>query len=75
MNSGQEMFFHFFMERVKEEQKEQAELLLNTCFAKQEEGTFDRAYFDETAPKLYDMIRPESMDEVKKAMDHFASRI
>jgi len=40
MNQGQEMFYNFFMERVKDDKKEEARALLKESFRKQEEGTF-----------------------------------
>jgi hypothetical protein len=75
MNPGQKMFYDFFMERTKEDSKEEAERLLKTGFAKQDEGTFDKAYLDEVMPKYFELIKPEAVDELKDAMAQFASRI
>mgnify|MGYP001193194166 CR=1 FL=1 len=73
MNKGQEMFYHFFIDRVMDDKKEEAKLLLEESFAKQDEGTFDMAYFQEIMPKFYAIVKPEALDEVKEAMEHFAS--
>lgn len=75
MNPGQEMFYHFFIERTKEEKKEEAKALLEAGFAKQAAGTFSKAYLDEVMPKYFELIKPEYTDELKEAMAHFASRI
>lgn len=75
MTQGQEMFYNFFMERVKENKKEEAESLLEECFAKQETGTFDREYLERIMPKLYALVKPEGQAEVKEAMEHFSSNV
>ena len=75
MNPGQEMFYKFFMERTKEDKKEEAKALLQDGFAKQEAGTFDKKYLEEVMPKYFEMIKPEAVEELKEAMHSFASRI
>lgn len=75
MNQGQEMFYNFFIERVKDDKKEEAKTLLGESFAKQAAGTFDMAYLNELTPKLFAIVKPEAVEEIKKAMDHFASRL
>jgi hypothetical protein len=75
MNQGQEMFYHFFIERVKDDKKEEAKSLLEDSFAKQAAGTFDRAHFKEIMPKFFAIVKPEAVEEVKEAMGHFASKL
>ncbi|KPU43540.1 hypothetical protein OXPF_29810 [Oxobacter pfennigii] len=75
MNQGQELFYNFFIERVKDGKKEEAKLLLENSFAKQAAGTFDKAYLQEIMPKFFEIVKPEAVEEVKQAMDHFASRL
>lgn len=75
MNQGQEMFYKFFMERTKEDKKEEAKALLEEGFVRQEEGTFDKAYLEEIMPKYFDLIRPDAVEELKEAMAHFSSRL
>jgi len=75
MNQGQEMFYNFFMERVKDDKKEEAKSLLEESFARQAVGTFDLAFFQEIIPKSMAIVKPEAMEEVKEAMNHFASRL
>jgi len=75
MNQGQEMFYNFFMARVKEDRKEEAKALLEEGFARQDAGTFDKAYFQEIMPKYFDVIKPEAIEELKQAMESFASRL
>jgi hypothetical protein len=75
MNQGQEMFYNFFIERAMDDKKEEAKALLEESFAKQAAGTFDMAYLQEIMPKFFAVVKPEAIEEVKKAMDHFASRL
>jgi len=75
MNQGQVMFYNFFIERVKDDKKEEAKLLLEDSFARQAAGTFDMSYFQEIMPKFFAIVKPEAVEEVKEAMDHFASRL
>lgn len=75
MNPGQEMFYNFFMERVQENKREEADALLKKGFELQEKGSFDRAYLMEVMPRYMELIKPDALDEVKEAMAHFASRL
>lgn len=75
MNQGQEMFYTFFMERTKEEKKEEAKAVLEEGFKRQDEGTFDQQYMQATMPKYFEYIKPESIEEFKNAMEHFSSRL
>lgn len=75
MNQGQEMFYNFFIERAKDDKKEEAKNLLGESFARQAAGTFDMAYLNELKPKLFALVKPEAVEEVKKAMNHFASSL
>lgn len=75
MNPGQEMFYNFFIERVKDGKKEEAKALLDDAFARQAAGTFSKAYLEETMPQYFALIKPEKIEEVKKAMEHFSSKL
>jgi len=75
MNKGQEMFYNFFMDRVMDDKKEEAKSLLEESFARQAAGTFDMTFFQEIMPKFYAIVKPEALEEVKEAMEHFASTL
>ena len=75
MNQGQEMFYNFFIERAKDDKKEEAKKLLMEGFVRQEEGTFDKEYLQNIMPQYFDLIKPEAVEELKQAMQHFASRL
>ena len=75
MNQGQKQFFDFIVERVKDENKDAAEALLQENFNKQSDGTFTREYMMTTQTKLMQMLKPEKAGEVKTAMAHFASQM
>lgn len=75
MNEGQNMFFSFILERLTDDNREAAQKLLQESFAKQASGNFTREYLLETQAKLLKMVKPESVEEVKNAMAHFASQV
>ena len=75
MYPGQDKCYSFFIERAKDDKKEVAKKLLEESFARQDAGTFDKAYFEEMLPKYMGVIKPEATEEVKEAMEHFASRL
>jgi hypothetical protein len=75
MNPGQKMFNDFFVERAMDDRKAEAQELLDECFAKQDAGAFDKAYFEEIRPKFFALVKPEAVDELTAAMGQFASRL
>lgn len=74
MNNGQKMFHDFFMNMVKEGNEQEAEKALAESFEKQENGTFNAEYLQSIMPKYYSLIKPECTEQLKKAMEHFASQ-
>ena len=70
MNSGQEKFFNFIMERVDLENQDKAKELLSESFAKQDEGTFNQEYMMNFIPRMLKLINPEFLDEVKNIMSN-----
>ncbi|MBD7914464.1 hypothetical protein H9660_04835 [Clostridium sp. Sa3CUN1] len=68
MNKGQEMFFNFIMQNVKEESKEKAKELLSESFGKQDDGTFNKEYMMTFIPRMLELIKPESIEQVKNIM-------
>ena len=70
MNSGQEKFFNFIMERVDLENQDKAKELLSESFAKQDEGTFNQEYMMNFIPRMLKLIKPEFLDEVKNIMSN-----
>lgn len=70
MNSGQEKFLNFIMERVELENQNKAKELLSESFAKQEDGTFNKEYMMNFIPRMLELIKPEFIDEVKNIMSN-----
>ncbi len=68
MNSGQEKFFNFIMERVELEKQPKAKELLSESFAKQADGSFNKEYMMSFIPRMLELIKPEYIDEVKNIM-------
>jgi len=73
MDPGQEKFYDFIIERVRDEQKDAVKQLMKENFMKQANGTFTREDMVRTQETLMKALKPETMDEVKAAMAHFAS--
>lgn len=71
MNEGQKKFLSFILERTKEEQKENAENLLNESFSKQADGTFNLEYMHSFIPRMLSCIREDAKDEVLQIMTNF----
>ena len=69
MNSGQEKFFNFIMERVNDQDK--AKELLSESFAKQANGGFNQEYLMSFIPRMMAIVKPEFMDEVKNIMINY----
>ena len=71
MNNGQERFFNFIMERVSSENQEKAKELLSESFAKQNDGSFNKEYMMSFIPRMLELIKPESIEQVKNIMMNF----
>lgn len=70
MNSGQEKFLNFIIERVELENQNKAKELLSESFLKQEEGSFNKEYMMSFIPRMLELIKPEFIDEVKNIMNN-----
>lgn len=68
MNNGQERFFDFIMQNVEEKNQNKAKELLSESFAKQENGTFDAEYMANFIPRMLELIKSESIENVRNAM-------
>lgn len=75
MNEGQAQFYNFILERVQDNQKDAAKLLLETSFAKQAAGTFTRDDMVSVQQAFLKMLKPEAIGEVVAAMAHFAAQM
>lgn len=68
MNQGQEKFYDFIMQNVSDENKNRAKELLSESFKKQDEGTFTQEYMMSFIPRMMELIKPESVEQVKNIM-------
>lgn len=75
MNAGQQRFYSFVMERVKEECAEEAKAMMLENFKRQDEGTFTREYMQQNAPKLLSYIKPEFIEDLQKAAAHMSATL
>ena len=74
MNEGQQKFMNFIMDNAKEESKLQAHGLLAERFSKQADGTFDSEYLEDFIPRILELIKPESVEEVKNIMMNYKKK-
>lgn len=71
MNLGQEKFFDFIMANVEEKNQDKAKDLLKESFAKQDKGSFNKEYLMAFIPRMLELIKPESLEQVKSIMMNF----
>ena len=72
MNPGQEKFFNYILERIKEDKVDEARVLLLDNFKKQAEGKFAKDDILNFIPKMISMLKPDKVDEVKEVMEKFS---
>jgi hypothetical protein len=75
MNPMQKQFSDFFIERTREDKKEEARAVLEADFAHQDAGIFDKTYLEELMPKYFELIKPEFESDLKAAMASFSLRL
>lgn len=71
MNTYQEQFYNFIMERVDTAHKDSAEKLLRESFEKQDNGTFNLDFLQNFQSAMTDYLKPEHKDEVIRVMNGF----
>lgn len=74
MNKGQEMFRDFYMAMVKEGKEAEAQALLEEGFQRQDQGTFDPAYFLSVKDKYLALVREDKIEDLKRAMESFQGK-
>jgi len=72
MNQGQEQFLSFILERVKDDQVEEAKVLLLENFKKLTEGNFTQDDIVQFLPKMIALLKPEKLEEVQTVVMEFA---
>lgn len=75
MNSGQEKFMKFISQSVKEEKVEQAKVLLEESFAKQNDGTFDLIYLDSFIADMLELVKEDQKQQVLGIMQNFKQQM
>lgn len=71
MEKGQNQFFTWILERAREGKEAELSALLKENFAQQQAGVFDADALAESGKRILELIKPEYVDEFKKAMEHF----
>ena len=72
MNEGQEKFLGYILERVQEDNIEEARTLLTDNFKKQDEGTFTYEDAVQLIPKMISLLKPEKVEEVQAVVKQFS---
>lgn len=75
MNQGQEKFFLFILERVKEDKMEEAKALLHDSFKKQDEGTYTQEDLSSFKTEMTNLLKPEHVEEVQGIMKNFSDSL
>lgn len=75
MNQGQEQFLGFILKNATSENHEAVKKLLGSAFKMHSEGKFNLEELEKMAPKLHELVKPETLEEVKGAMAHFAGTL
>lgn len=75
MLEGQLKFLDFFINNTIEGKKEDAKAILIKSFADQETEALSLEEFKQLQEKLFPLIKPEKLKEVKVAMAHFAQSL
>lgn len=71
MEKGQNQFFDWILERAQDGKQEELIELLKHNFEQQNNGTFNQDELAESTNKMFSLIKPEYIDELKQAMEHF----
>jgi hypothetical protein len=71
MGNGQNMFFDFIMERVRDDKKEEMSEFLKEAFKPPENGSFDPDAFQKSNEVIISMLKPEGAEEFRKMMNPF----
>jgi len=75
MAQGQDQFMKYIVDRVHDEHNDSAKELLGQDFKKIKSGSFTQEDMKKTQETLMKMVKPEDVEEVKKAMSTFASQM
>ena len=75
MLEGQLKFLDFFLNNTIEGKEEQAKEILVKSFADQETNALSLEEFKQLQEKLFPLIKPEKLNEVKVAMAHVAQSL
>ncbi|MDR2420904.1 MAG: hypothetical protein LBD49_02200 [Oscillospiraceae bacterium] len=71
METGQNMFFDFIMERTQDDKKEAMSGFLEEFLKPPEDGGFDPETFQKSNEVIMSMLKPEGAEEFRKMMNPF----
>lgn len=75
MLEGQLKFLDFFLNNTIEGKEEEAKEILIKSFADQKTDALSLQEFKQLQERLFPLIKPEKLNEVKVAMAHFAQSL
>jgi len=75
MNTGPQQFLDFMLERAKEESLETVRTKLMESFEAQRHAPITRAEFEALKSEMLHLMKPEKVEEVTNAMNHFGNQI
>ncbi len=74
MQSGQNQFFNFILERTKSGREQEIISALQESFALQNSNNFTKEKMEEVSNKILDCLKPEHVEEVSNIMKQFGSQ-
>lgn len=75
MNSSQEKFYRFILERTKPEHQEDMKHLLVELIDRKSTGELNKMYLMGITPRTLSYLKPEAVNEVKSIVSEFSAKL
>jgi hypothetical protein len=75
MKAEEKQFYDFIMERTKPDHKEDMKRLVAELLERRSTGKLDKMYLMSVVPRALSYLNPDSVNEVKKVVTDFSSKL
>lgn len=75
MNSSQEKFYTFILDRTKPEKQEEMKHLLAELMERQATDKLNKMYLMGVLPRALSYLNPDDVNEVKKVISDFSTKL
>lgn len=75
MNSSQDKFYHFILDRTTPEHQDDMKHLLAELIERQATGELNKVYLMGVMPRALSYLKPEAVNEVKNMISDFSSML